>query len=189
MEHFYDKIHGWFDFQNLYSSAVSYFPDNSRFIEIGVWKGKSLAYLGVEIINSGKKIKLDAVDTWEGSPVHKDKNSGAYDEITEIDGALFKEFKSNIEPIKEIVNVVKLPSVEASKLYEDKTFDFIFIDADHEMPHVLNDIESWYPKLKENGWFTGHDAGYGPVQEALSIFCNKKNLTYEINNSSWVIKI
>jgi hypothetical protein len=71
MEHFYNKIHGWFDFQNLYTKMVNDHADNSHFVEVGAFYGKSAAYMAVEIANSGKKIQFDVVDTWRGSPEHQ----------------------------------------------------------------------------------------------------------------------
>ena len=56
MEHFYQRIQGWFDFQNIYSNAVSTAPtEGAHFVEIGSWKGTSAAYMAVEIANSRKK--------------------------------------------------------------------------------------------------------------------------------------
>ena len=66
MEHFYNNIDGWFDFQIIYSQMVNKFSDRSHFVEIGAWLGKSTSYMAVEIINSGKNIKLDVVDDWFG---------------------------------------------------------------------------------------------------------------------------
>jgi len=58
MEHYYENIQGWFTAKNLYSSMVKNYPDGSHFLEIGTWKGCSAVYMGVEIVNSGKNIKL-----------------------------------------------------------------------------------------------------------------------------------
>ena len=59
MDHIYkeDKFgEDWFGREELYTSFIKLIPDNSIFVEMGVWKGKSVAYLGVEIINSKKNI-------------------------------------------------------------------------------------------------------------------------------------
>jgi len=67
MEHFYNTIgEDWFTYQELYSNMVEYFPDNSLFIEVGSWKGRSTSYMAVEIANSEKNIKFDCIDTWNG---------------------------------------------------------------------------------------------------------------------------
>jgi hypothetical protein len=57
MEHFYQNIDGWFDFQDIYSDVIRKLPNNAHIVEVGAWKGKSTAYLAVEAINSGKILK------------------------------------------------------------------------------------------------------------------------------------
>jgi predicted O-methyltransferase YrrM len=63
MEHFYQQIEGWFDFQNLYSEMVERYPSGSHFVEIGAWFGCSTSYMAVEIANSDKLIWFDTIDT------------------------------------------------------------------------------------------------------------------------------
>ncbi|MAH48569.1 hypothetical protein CMI37_22280, partial [Candidatus Pacearchaeota archaeon] len=65
MEHFYEGIHGWFNYQSLYTEIVNKYPSGSHFVEVGSWLGKSAAFMSVEIINSKKEIRFDCVDAWE----------------------------------------------------------------------------------------------------------------------------
>jgi hypothetical protein len=61
MEHIYKNLNfgeDWFEYPRLYSFFVSSLPDDSAIVEVGSWKGKSTAYLAVEIINSAKNIKV-----------------------------------------------------------------------------------------------------------------------------------
>jgi hypothetical protein len=44
VEHFYQKIPGFFDFQQLYTRAVNETPEKAHFIEVGVSHGQSAAY-------------------------------------------------------------------------------------------------------------------------------------------------
>lgn len=154
MEHFYHTIQGWFDFQNLYSSMVSTADDNAVFVEIGTWKGMSTAFLGVEIVNSGKNIKVYAVDTFLGSD-----ESAHREDASIINGSLYEEFCSNIEPIKHIVIPVKNSSVKASEDFADSSVDFVFIDGGHTFEDAYSDICAWLPKVKSGGYIAGHDYG------------------------------
>ena len=72
MEHFYQNISGHFNYEYVYKDIIAFTPSNSpeKYVEIGAWKGKSICYAAVAIINSEKNITIDSVDTWEGSTEH-----------------------------------------------------------------------------------------------------------------------
>ena len=67
MDHIFENIPGWFNFDYIYDIEVKEAQDGAHFVEVGSWKGRSSAYLAVLIANSGKQIRLDCVDTWLGS--------------------------------------------------------------------------------------------------------------------------
>jgi hypothetical protein len=97
---------------------------------------------------------------------------------------------------KNNVKLIKMKSSDASFLYPDEYFDWIYIDADHSYSAVLEDIKKWFPKLKKNGIISGHDfdpiitdkhySKYG-VERAVNEFFGKNNfkLTGELNYKSW----
>lgn len=153
MEHFYNKIEGWFDFQDIYQEVVKKAVDGSHFVELGSWKGKSSAFMAVEILNSNKKIKFDCVDIWDYSE--------EYDGYTEKENnTLFEEFKQNTFFVKQIINPVRGYTNKVCTLYEDKSLDFVFVDASHKYENVLQDLQLWLPKIKQGGIFAGHDYTY-----------------------------
>ncbi len=52
-----------------------------------------------------------------------------------------------------------MPSVEAAKLVDERSFCLVFIDADHTYQAVKDDIAAWMPKVKVGGVLCGHDYG------------------------------
>jgi len=165
MEHFYHNIQGWFDFQVLYTAIVDTVADNStaHFVEVGSWKGTSSAYMAVEIINSGKSIRFDCVDTWQGSEEIQHK-SDLYIQQNE----LYDHFISNMKPVEGKYNAVRLASVAASELYDDASLDFVFLDAGHRYEDITADIKAWQPKVKPGGILAGHDYHYPDVTRAVN---------------------
>lgn len=153
MEHFYQLPNfgeDWFTYPQLYKRFVNRLSNNSKIVEVGSWKGKSTAFLGVEIINSGKNIELHAVDTWEGSGEHSN------DPYVRTN-TLYPLFLANIGPVSSVVKIVRKKSTEAAKDYEDESLDIVFIDACHEYECVSEDIAAWLPKVKIGGILAGHD--------------------------------
>jgi hypothetical protein len=176
MEHYYHQIgENWFTYPQFYSSLVKIYPSGSKFVEVGSWRGRSSCFLGVEIYNSGKNIKLDCVDTWEGSEEHV-----GYD-ILNNDG-LYKEFIKNISPISDIITPIRMKSLDAAKLYEDESIDVVFIDASHRYEDVREDLIAWYPKVKKGGIFSGHDYPSWPeVVRAVDEYFPENNFTSSEN--------
>ena len=49
----------------------------------------------------------------------------------------------------------------------DESFDFIYVDARYDYPGVKEDLETWWPKLKQGGIMAGDD--YLTAKEQLHI--------------------
>ncbi len=179
MEHFYKNLgEDWFTYPNLYKSIVEKFPTNSHFVEIGTWKGMSAAYMAVEIINSGKQIKFDCVDTWDFVPSQTEISEEMYE-------GLYETFLKNIEPVKQQINPIKALSWDGANYYTDQSLDFIFIDAAHDYESVKKDINAWFPKLKKDGIIAGHDYTWcEDVQKAVNEYFAGKTI-YE-SEGCWI---
>ena len=155
MEHYYEGIEGWFDYQDLYSLIVRkhLLPPNPTIVEVGCYLGKATAHLSTELINTGAPFKLVCVDGWD-NPDFKD--------IIDLPVPL-QDFKDNIEP--SLRNLHRNQSIEArrnlshleAKFFADSSIDFCFIDACHDYENVRRDIDAWLPKMKPNGIIAGHD--------------------------------
>ena len=180
MNHFFNTIQGWFNFANIYKEIVEQSADNSKFVEIGSWKGKSSTFLAVEIVNSKKNIALYCVDTWKGSEEHSE-------ELSVINDTLFEEFLSNIEPVKHIITPIRETSLQAASMFEDNSLDFVYIDASHDYENVKADIHAWYPKVKVGGLFAGHDFHWDGVKRAVKQFSKRNQLNVDIIRSTWKI--
>jgi predicted O-methyltransferase YrrM len=176
MNHFYENIQGWFTYPTLYRNMVEKYSSGSHFVEVGVWKGKSACYMAVEIVNSGKSIRFDCVDTW-------DLVEGQQDIDPEEYAGLYDSFLANIEPVHHLINPVKMLSEEACHLYDDGTLDFVFIDASHDYDSVRRDILAWLPKMKVGGTIAGHDYTYSEnVKRAVDEIFGE----VEVFEESWI---
>lgn len=189
MEHFCQNIHGWCNFYDLYSKMLDKLPNNFSFAEIGVWKGRSLAYFVVESIKRNKQGHIYAIDHWLGSKEHLNQQDPSFEPslVGNPDG-LYELFLNNVSPIRDKINIIREQSVEASKQFDDLSLDAIFIDASHEYEDVLKDLEAWYPKKKEQGFFCGHDYDWPGVKKAVDEFSsNRSLLAMPISQTSWII--
>jgi predicted O-methyltransferase YrrM len=156
MPHFYKDVGGWFKFRPAFHQILSLLPQKtpSTFVEIGLWLGRSTAYLGVEIVNQKKPVTVIAVDHFKGQP-----------EITGWRAALVPEsehtFRRNIAPVADALGerfrLVVADSVQAAAGVQDGSVDVVWLDAAHDYDGVRRDIEAWWPKLKLGGFMGGDD--------------------------------
>lgn len=155
MQHFYQDIHGWFDFDDIYRDAAAEARDGSVFVEVGTWCGKSAAYMAVEIVNSGKKIGFYCVDTWKGSPAAQCQS------VMQQEGDVFMTFTRHMAAggVGHITLPLVSDSAAASAHFVDESVDFVFVDAAHDFDGVRRDIAAWLPKVRVGGVIAGHDAG------------------------------
>lgn len=178
MPHFFHLTEGedWFSYPALYKAIVAAAPSKAHFVEVGVWKGKSAAFLAVEIINSGKTIALDLVDTWEGSEEHQPLQEDIYG-----------IFQKNIAPVAPYVSVKRMDSLYAASTYDDESLDFVFIDAAHDYDSVKADIVAWLPKIKPGGHIAGHDYHWEGVNRAVNEAFDSKNI--ESHEDCWLYEV
>jgi hypothetical protein len=147
---------------------TSLLPDNCIGAEIGVQRG----FFSYDLCESGKFSKFYSIDSWEDKweDVRFFSNNTSN---TKIPDEEFKDWvndfggwEDNNEVYQiacnrlskfEFNEVIRLKSVEAANLFDDETFDFIYIDSSHNLDTVTHDLKTWLPKVKKGGILAGDD--------------------------------
>jgi hypothetical protein len=176
MPEYYKKIEHWFDYQNLYDDLLkNRLPDNSTFIEVGVWKGASLVYLAELSKELNKKIHIIGVDIF--SSKLDDINDTYKVERNKIRDNNYLIFLYHLQQVKclHFVTPVALFSEDASLLFEDRTIDCVFLDGSHDEASVKKDLDCWLPKIKPEGYICGHDYAGGIKPIIDEYFLNSFN--------------
>lgn len=190
MEHYYtdDTIFGpenWFNFGRCYREAVDFLPADtpSNIVEVGCWKGRSTAFLGVEVLNSGKPVTIHAIDTFAGSAEHLKEGI--------VPDNLFDIFCANLKPVTEIMGkrfkIYHMPSTRAAKRFKDHSVDFVFLDGSHAVGDVVADISAWLPKVKPGGVLAGDDWRWPSVRIAVEhqLGRNRVQVAKDLLNPWW----
>jgi len=90
-----------------------------------------------------------------------------------------------------IIRITKF-SKDAVNMYEDRFFDFIYIDGGHHYEAVKEDIDNWKSKIKIGGYLGGHDYlesedWTGVIKAVNEIFDENEIEIFE--DSSWIVRI
>jgi len=177
----YLNIHGWFDFEALYTEVVATAQADDILVEVGVWCGKSVVFLAQRAEMSGKALRIFAVDTWQGSTPCEDVA------LVGKDGNLWRTFLENIRVngVNHVITPMCLPSVQAAAYFVDASAHMVFIDAEHVYESVRNDILAWRPKVKPGGWLAGHDWESDEVKRAVREVLGEPTL----HGSCWTFRV
>jgi len=176
--------------------AISFFKDKPiNVLEVGARYGESsqiiLKYLNIK--------EYIIVDPYTSYDEYSGDGFNGILKNTE-DDKIFNETKKKLTTINKNIIFNRTFSNNKNTLskIKDKSIDFIFIDGNHTYKYVLEDLENYYPKLKDNGILCGDDffmrhrkndilntmpgnAGYDEnmVYEAVLEFTKKYNKNYK----------
>ena len=154
------QIPGWFQWRSGQEEAVSWFPQGSRFVEVGNYLGRSLCSLGEVASASGKQFSIIGIDTCRGSGVEGPRQQDYQgDAVREGGGTFAGTLHKNVIACgyDGLISLVVSDSVSASTLFADGSLEWVHLDARHDHDHLKADIEAWLPKVKVNGWLSGDD--------------------------------
>ena len=170
---YYNQIEGWVDYEDLYDFfALKCLPNGSKFIEVGVWLGRSICYLGQRVKQLNKEVEIFAVDHFEGSGSFVGEQQVHEEMIKRYGGSIFSQFEFNLKnlDLENFIKPIKMDSATASLKFDNESIDVIFLDADHSYKSVKKDLECWYPKVKKGGILAGHDYTWESVRKAVNEF-------------------
>lgn len=152
--------------------------ENGIFLEIGTWDGD----FSYKLLKDTCAKKVYCVDPYqhfvnnEYPDAMNNLTQEHFDNKYEYVRKRFEEFGNRVEFIRKT-------SDEASLLFDDNTFHFVYIDGNHDYQYVHRDILNWYPKVQKNGYLCGDDV----ISYDLSEHDQEKNAIryWSSDKSSW----
>lgn len=165
----WNEIPGWSGFLWIYDKAVEEAKDGDTIVEVGVAFGRSVAYLSRKVIDSGKRIKIYAIDPWwddwwcvpEQYPPHLERPTwgGEHSQFGRDLGGPFSAFvhcmRTHAPEELERINVLRCRSEDAAKFIGPCSL--VLIDASHNYADVVQDIALWRPHVRAGGILAGDD--------------------------------
>lgn len=148
-------------------------PKGGVGIEVGVNKG----FMAAALLEIASPRRLYLLDCWKSQRTMYDpgyiytpeQEEKAYQMVV-------KMFAS-----QENVEVIRAESPDASSLFPDGLFDWVYIDANHTYLAAQADIDAWWPKVGRGGLLAGHDyvndGHQYQVKRVVDEFCAREGLS------------
>lgn len=115
--------------------------------EIGVDKGE----FSEKIAKSG--LKLFSIDPWKMYGDYTDsRGQKKLDQIYQITKERLSSYPN--------VTILRKTSIEALSDVPNNSLDFVYIDGNHQLKFVIEDLFEWSKKVKVGGIIAGHDYIY-----------------------------
>ena len=114
-------------------------------VEVGTERG-IFAKLICELIPG---VKLSCVDPWLAYRGYREHVSQK-----KLD-AFYAETARRMAPYN--CELIRKTSVEAARQFRNNSLDFVYLDGNHALPWVIEDLHAWLPKIRTGGCMSGHD--------------------------------
>jgi hypothetical protein len=173
--------------------VCDHFPNHGKAVELGVKQGE----FSREILTKWRG-DLFMIDAWKHF-------STDYDDIANVSDADHFQFMgssiANTAWAGDRANTMRCLSLKAAGLFQNDSFDWVYIDAAHDYANVFNDLTAWWPLVRDGGILWGDDYLEGRhfnsqfgVKTALEDFLRKHAVTKFFHNEGasegipqWVI--
>ena len=121
--------------------------------------------------------QVTCIDIWDSDPGHP----GLGQEVLKQARDMFEIVRNGYSNIE----MIQCYGRQALHLIQEQSLDLIYIDASHHYESVKEDIALWTPKVRNEGWITGHDYYWEGVAKAVNEVSSEIR-TYP--DDSWAFK-
>lgn len=155
-------------YRQLHDLIIDLGPRRRLFgAEIGVDRGQTSARL----LRDFPQLRLQMVDNWgtyiEEHPYRRSGDSCASRTEQEQEQAQ-AEAELRTAFAVERREIVVADSVAAACRVQAGSLDFVFVDGAHHYEGVIRDLRAWWPRVRPDGLFCGHD--YAHPRDKRGIF-------------------
>ncbi len=165
------EIQGWLtDPQaKLLVDEVQFLKTGATIVELGSWRGRSTALLGMAAAAADRGIRVYAVDHFMGS---EDERGTSHSDATLDKDGIYPDFLENLDKVgvlgRAVVPIVST-FAEAVSRFEDESVDLLFVDGSHSRGDTLDAFTRWARKVKPGGCVVFHDHNWPGVKADIEM--------------------
>ncbi len=115
----------------------------------GVEVGTEYGYYAETLCKANPQLKLHCVDPYFAYREYRDHKSQA-----KLD-AMYHQAQARLASYH--VTFHRVMSTAAYVDFKDGSLDFVYLDGNHSLPYVIQDLDCWVRKVRKGGLIAGHD--------------------------------
>jgi predicted O-methyltransferase YrrM len=125
--------------------------------EVGVYEGD----FSLTLLTAHPKLELFCIDPWQSYDDYLDAMNGHDLPLS------MRRTKEKLQGFN--VHIMQEFSMKAVQHFANNSLDFVYIDANHNLPWVMDDIIQWEKKVRPGGIVSGHDYIRGTERRATTL--------------------
>ena len=167
------NLHGWCSVEKAKRLAdISTYHNVSVGVELGVFGGRSLVAIALGCLVRGVG-RIDGIDPFTRAASLEGSNASENDEYwsTINYDDIARSAQDGIDRIglSTIARLVRLPSREAVRSYEDGTVDLLHQDSNHSEEVSCEEVALWTPKMRPGGYWIFDDTDWPSTRRAQAM--------------------
>lgn len=196
----------WTYYYPIYDRAVASAPRGSTLIEVGSFWGKGAIYLAELCQEAHKDLRCYSIDLWgmnpDNNPFLFDKEAAAKGHIEPQTHALYHDnlfetmahFVGSTRLSPDPLRIMRMDTFEAAGFFSGiSNIHMVFLDNDHEYGHVLKELKTWAPMIRDGGIIAGDDwteEFWGVKKAVFEYFYHRIPCIPEIiNERCWMVQL
>ena len=172
--------------------SLGYWLNEANLLGSGVEVGAAFGLFSSRIASVWKGKQLFMVDPWTNLPTTE-----YFEGHAEVDYEQWYRDCQGLAAADSRITLIRKRSAEAAPDFTVNSLDWVYIDANHDYAHVMQDLDLWYPKVKVGGLVGGHDfylcttpPHFCEVEAAVLRWTKEHNVVFSVTpcTSWWFIK-
>lgn len=138
------------------------------FVEMGFKRGAEVGVYKAEYLKKfcDAGLLMYGIDPWRAF-----YGQGRTQQVQERQDYLYGHAQRTLaDHLDKNCTLIRKDSMDGVKSFMDEALDFVYIDGDHDFPHVAEDIFAWAKKVKKGGIVAGHDY-FSTNPKANNVIC------------------
>lgn len=138
------------------------------FVEMGFKRGAEIGVYKAEYLKKfcDAGLLMYGIDPWKAF-----YGQGRTQQVQQRQDFLYAHAQRTLgDYLDKDCTLIRKDSMDAVNSFMDEALDFVYIDGDHDFPHVAEDIFAWAKKVKKGGIVAGHDY-FSTNPKANNVIC------------------